>query len=192
MQSIRSNYLPPRYLAVIVHVIGLSSFTASFLWLPNISNPLHNGFGGSYQFLTIIALTLSTITFAIGLLANFCVSKRLLALKVTLSMCATPLDVLISTLYWTLHSIDKKLVVPPGHELPFIPDLGFHAVPAIMLVLDFVFLSPSWMITGREALAISSGLFLSYWVWLEYCYSFNKWWSTPSYISRVFASLTAI
>ena len=175
MHSLKRIDSPPGRIAVIIHGIGLVSFAASFLWLPHITNPLHAGFGGSYQFLTIIALTASMITFGVGLIADISLSDRLFALKNLLSMCATPLEVLISALYWSLHTIDKRLVVPPGHELPFIPDFGFHAMPAIMLVVDFILLSPSWAITGCQALVMSSGLFLFYWSWLEYCFSFNRW-----------------
>lgn len=126
----------PRSISATIHVAALLSFAASFSWLPNITKPLHNGFGGSDQFLTIIALTISTTTFAVGFLAGVSLSKQLQALKNILSVCTTPQEVLASILYWGLRPLDKRFVVPPGHELPFIPDLGFHAMPAAMLTLD--------------------------------------------------------
>jgi hypothetical protein len=160
----------PRSVSAIVHVAGLLSFAASFSWLPNVTNPLHNGFGGSYQFLTFIALTISTITFGVGLLADISPSKQLFALKNTLSVCATPLEVLVSILYWGLRVADKMFVVPLGHEFPFIPDFGFHAMPAVLLTLGFMLLSPPWSIKAYSAMTLSSVLAFLYWGWIEYCF----------------------
>ncbi|KAJ9132097.1 UPF0641 membrane protein [Pleurostoma richardsiae] len=166
-------------MSTIFHVVGLLFFAASLSWLPNITNPLHNGFGGSYQFLTIIALTISTITFGLGLLADVSRSKQLFILKNTLSVCATPLEVLISVAYWGLGAVDKRLFVPPGYELPFIPDLGFHAVPAVMLTLDLMLLSPPWSIKTYSAMALSLVLAFLYLGWVEYCFSLNGWYPYP-------------
>jgi FAR-17a/AIG1-like protein len=166
----------PRSFSAIIHVAGLLFFVVSFSWIPNISNPLHNGFGGSYQFLTIIALTISIITFGVGLLADIFLIEQLFTLKNILSVCATPLEVLVSILYWSLRAVDERLVVPPEHELPFIPDFGFHAIPAIMLTLDLMLLSPPWSIKPYSAMTLSSVLAFLYWGWIEYCFSFNGWW----------------
>jgi hypothetical protein len=166
----------PRSVSAIIHVAGLLFFAASFSWLPKITNPLHNGFGGPYQFLTFIALTLSTITFGVGLLADVFLSEQLFALKNILSVCATPLEVLISILYWGLRAVDKRFVVPPGHELPFIPDFGFHAMPAVMLTLDLMLLSLPWTIKAYSAMTLGSVLACLYWGWIEYCFSLNGWW----------------
>lgn len=164
-----------RSVSAVIHVAGLLLFAAAFSWLPNITNPLHNGFGGSYQFLTIIALTISTITFGVGLLADISLNEQLFALKNILSVCATPLEVLVSVLYWSLRAVDKRFVVPPGHELPFIPDYGFHAMPAIMLTLDLMLLSPPWSIKAYSAMTLGSVLAFLYWNWIEYCFSLNGW-----------------
>jgi len=99
----------PRSVSAIIHVTGLLFFAESFSWLPNITNPLHNGFGGSYQFLTFIALTISTITFGVSLfLAGVSLCKQLFTLKNILSICATPLEVLVSILYWSLRAVDES------------------------------------------------------------------------------------
>jgi len=168
----------PRSVSVLIHVTGLLFFTASFSWLPNIASPLHDGFGGPYQFLTIIALTGSIITFGVGLLADLFISEQLFACKNILSVGATPLDVLVSVLYWSARAVDKLLVRPPGHELPFIPDFGLHAIPAVMLTLDLMLLSPPWSIKAYSALALGSVLSFLYWGWIEYCFSFNGWWTS--------------
>jgi hypothetical protein len=166
----------PRSVSFIIHVTGLLLFATSFSWLPNITNPVHNGFGGHYQFLTFIALTMSAITFGLGLLADVLRDEHIFALKNTLSVCATPLEVLVSILYWPLRVYDKILVMPHGYELPFIPDFGFHAMPAIMLALDFMLLSPPSSIKAYNAMTLELMLVFLYWGWIEYCFSINRWW----------------
>ncbi|RQM08487.1 hypothetical protein DH86_00000504 [Scytalidium sp. 3C] len=122
---------------------------------------------------------MSTITFGVGLLGDIFLCAPIFALKNKLSLCATPLDVLVSILYWTLHTIDKRLVIPPGHELPFIPDFGFHALPAVMLTLDFMLFGPHWSIKASTAMTLSLLLAVSYWTWVEYCFSRNRWYPYP-------------
>uniref|UniRef100_A0A0B7K8E1 Uncharacterized protein n=1 Tax=Bionectria ochroleuca TaxID=29856 RepID=A0A0B7K8E1_BIOOC len=168
-----------RCIRIMLHVSGLACFTASFVWLPSITNPLHNGFGGSFQFLTIIGLAMSTITFGVGILTDITPKAELLALRGLLSLCATTLELLIGVLYWGCRAIDKRLVVPPGHEVPFIPDFGFHAVPAIVLVLDFMTLGPPWFINASQALGLGLVIAFSYWAWIEYCFSHNGWYPYP-------------
>ena len=173
-QQVHASFPRKKGVSATIHVIGLFFSFASFAWLPNITNPLHTGFGGSYQFLTIIALTMSALTFGVGILGHVFQNKQLFDLKGFVSKYATPLEVLISIFYWSLHAIDKSLVEPPGHALPLIPNLGLHAVPAIMLTLDML-ASPPWIITACRAMIIDSAIFFAYWGWLEVCFSLNGW-----------------
>jgi hypothetical protein len=137
--------------------------------------PISMGFGGSFQFLTIIGLALALITFVVGLLADVTLNDRLFELKNILSVCSAPLEVLVSVLYWGLCAIDKSLVFPPDAQLPFLPDFGFHAMPAIMLTLDLLLLSPPWTIRTYGAMALSFSLAFLYWGWIEYCFAQNGW-----------------
>ena len=54
-------------------------------------------------------------------------------------------------------------------------DVGFHAVPSILLVVDLLFLSPPWTITVLPAMGISTALAFGYWVWVEQCFRHNGW-----------------
>ena len=76
-------------------------------------------------------------------------------LKNILSVCSAPLEVLISTLYWGLCAIDKNLVIPPDRALPVIPDVGFHLMPALLLTVDLLLLSPPWTIKAQGAMSLS-------------------------------------
>jgi len=122
---------------------------------------------------------MSTITFAVGLLADFSLNPALFRIKNLLSVCSAPLEVLISILYFGLCAIDKGLVVPPEMELPLHADISFHGMPAIMLTLDLMLLSPPWAIRTYGAMSISMVVAFLYWGWVEYCFSKNGWYPYP-------------
>jgi hypothetical protein len=143
---------------LILHLVGIASFSASFRWLTLFPALPALGHGGSFQFLTVIGLSLALATFVIGLVADLTLDDRLFELKNVLSVCSAPLEVLVSVLYWGLCAIDKSLVFPPDQQLPFFPDVGFHAMPAIMLTLDLLLLSPPWTIKTYGAMALSFSL----------------------------------
>lgn len=127
-----------------------------------------------FQFLTIIGLALALTSMVLGLFADFSHSRTLFRAKNIISVCATPLEVVISVLYWGISLIDKRLLFPEELALPFLPDFGFHAMPAIMLTLDLLFLSPPWTIKFQGAVMLGTVLAFSYWAWIEYCFSFNQ------------------
>lgn len=54
-------------------------------------------------------------------------------------------------------------------------DSGFHAMPAIMLSIDLILLSPPWTIRAYGAMALSTAIAFLYWFWIEYCFSVNGW-----------------
>ncbi|KAK3330246.1 FAR-17a/AIG1-like protein [Apodospora peruviana] len=166
---------PSRSFSALLHILGLLSFTGSFA----NPNELFLGFGGQFQFLTMIGLAMATATFACGLLADITLDSRLFELKNLLSVCSAPLEVLVSVLYWGLCAIDRDLVVPPELELSFISDFGFHAMPAIMLSLDLMLFSPPWTVRSYGAMAISMTVAFAYWGWVEYCFSKNGLYPYP-------------
>lgn len=143
---------------------------------PNFAN---EAYGWHFQYLTVIGLTLATITFTVGLLADITLSPRLFLAKNLLSICSAPLEVLISILYWGLRMIDTRLVIPDWAYIPLNADISFHAVPAIVMLIDLLFLSPPWTITIAPALGLSSTIAFGYWFWIERCYAHNGWYPYP-------------
>jgi FAR-17a/AIG1-like protein len=71
------------------------------------------------------------------------------------------------------------LVVPPELQLPLLPNLGFHANPAVFLVIDLLFLSPPWSVTTLPAIAVSAIIAFAYWFWIEVCYARNGFYPYP-------------
>ncbi|KAI5306271.1 hypothetical protein KEM56_001621 [Ascosphaera pollenicola] len=171
---------PSRGVSLAVHLVSMASFLKSFHFLQVYPNPLvADAYGSHFQFLTILGLTLATITCAFGLLADLFFSTKLFKVKNALSIISTPMETLISILYWGLILINKELVVPEGMGIPLDADLGLHAAPTVFLILDLIFFSPPWSVTFASAIATSGLVATCYWFWVERCFSFNGWYPYP-------------
>ncbi len=164
---------PSRTASLLVHLLGIASFSVSFKHLREFPHSLHDSFGGNYQFLTIIGLSLAQISFVLGALADLTLSPQLFAAKNAVAVCAAPLQVLISMLYWGISLIDRSLLFPPEVRLRLDVDLGFHGVPAILLAIDLLLLSPPWTMRAHDSMGLSMVLAFVYWGWVEYCFSHN-------------------
>ncbi|KAL8932050.1 MAG: hypothetical protein Q9211_006558 [Gyalolechia sp. 1 TL-2023] len=138
----------------------------------------NDSYGWHFQYLAIIGLALATIVFFLGSLADVTSSYRLAHYKNAVSVVATPLEVIISILYVGLVSVDKELVIR-------LPDISLHAVPSILLTIDYLILSPPWTISSSQSLTWSTALAFTYWIWVEQCYRNNGWYPYP-----VFDALT--
>ncbi|KAF2876290.1 FAR-17a/AIG1-like protein-domain-containing protein [Massariosphaeria phaeospora] len=169
-----------------LHVVGLLIFYRDFRYLTLNPNIISSSYGWHFQYLTILGLTISTLTFLLGLLGDLLTSPPLFLLKNYLLLLATPISLLISLLYWPLRLLSPSLVVPP--HLPMLPltdDLGFHFFPAVFLTLDALLLSPPWPTRPANphapalTLGVSMGLAFAYWFWIERCYQHNGFYPYP-------------
>ncbi|KAB8302093.1 hypothetical protein EYC80_005544 [Monilinia laxa] len=170
---------PSPTISALIHLIGLTSFSLSYKYLFDFPTFMNSSYGWHFQYLTIIGLTLASLTFVFGFLADITLSTKLFFLKNSLSLCSAPLEVLISVLYWGITAIDKKLLVPPEISISPYADVGFHAMPAILLMIDLLFLSPPWTINALPAMGLSSTLSIAYWAWVEQCYKHNGFYPYP-------------
>ncbi|KAL3417892.1 integral membrane protein [Phlyctema vagabunda] len=168
-----------RTAAIFVHIIGIVSFSLSYKYLLDFPNMINASYGWHFQYLTIIGLTIASLTFVSGLLADLTLSPTFFKIKNTLSLCSTPLEVLISVLYWGISAIDKSLLIPPDMDLSSWADVGFHAMPSVLLTIDLLFFSPPWTITAWPAMGLSSTLAVAYWAWVEHCYKHNGFYPYP-------------
>ena len=164
---------PSRGVSAMIHLIGILSFSHSYKYLIDFPTIINDSYGWHWQYLTIIGLTIAMATFAFGFLADLTLSPKLFLIKNTLSLCSAPLEVVISILYWGISAIDKSLVVPPEMHIAPYADIGFHAMPSILLTIDLLFLSPPWTIHAFPAMGLSSVFAVSYWAWVEQCYKHN-------------------
>ncbi|KAF4975911.1 hypothetical protein FZEAL_7384 [Fusarium zealandicum] len=170
---------PSRSGSLLLHILGVASFSYNFHFLMHWDTPFSVAYGWHFQFLTIIGLTASLVAFALGILADVTLSRTLFQAKNAVAVLATPLEVVISLLYWGLRLIDPKLLMPEDFRLDIVPDMGFHLAPAIFLALDLILLSPPWTIPTYAVMSISTVVAFSYWYWVELCFSHNGWYPYP-------------
>ncbi|EFX05504.1 integral membrane protein [Grosmannia clavigera kw1407] len=172
---------PSRTFSYLFHLAGVCSFMSSLVYIFLFPQIPAGSFGGDFQYLTILGLALSFLTFMVAYAADISLLPEVFATKNKLAVCVAPLEVLISILYWGLRAYDKNLVFPPDLEveLPLLADIGFHAAPAAFLALDLLLFSPPWTISPRDALELSLVLALTYWSWVEICFSYNHFYPYP-------------
>lgn len=105
--------------------------------------------------------------------------------------------------------IDEKLVIPEWVNIPLhvgefgvfaqqavsrltTPlDIGYHAIPSIVMLIDLLFLSPPWTISIVPALGLSGAIAFGYWFWVEECYHRNGWYDCRSRESDKMSSNSA-
>ncbi|KAJ3496475.1 hypothetical protein NLG97_g2630 [Lecanicillium saksenae] len=165
--------------SLVWHLVGIASFVSSFKFLFSWETPVSQAYGWHLQFLTIISLTLAFLTFIIAAVADVTRSSTLFSIKNALSVIATPMNVVVTTLYFGITAIDPELVVPPEFKIPLAVDIGFHFVPGLVLAFDHLVLSPPWTISTPAVMGLSTAIAFSYWYWVELCYSKNGWYVYP-------------
>ncbi|KAM0412841.1 hypothetical protein ACHAPD_007888 [Fusarium lateritium] len=159
----------------LFHALGMSSFTFSFYLLTTWDSNYSRSFGWYFQLLTVVGLALSLVTFSLGLIADLAPGSIISEAKDAIAVLATPLEVLIAVLYWSIRMHDPSLLMPEDLIIDPLPDLGFHLVPAVLLILDFVLWSPRATITTRSMMSLSTVLAVVYWCWIELCFYKNGW-----------------
>ncbi|PNS17713.1 UPF0641 membrane protein [Sphaceloma murrayae] len=166
--------------SAVLHIIGLASNAFSYHWLVTHPNKINESYGWHFQYLTIIGLSLTTFTFATGLLADLSSSRHLFTIKNILSIASAPMELLISLLYWGLRAIDPRLVIPPDlPQLPLLADMSFHLAPAALLIVDLLLFSPPYSISVLPSFGLSALIALAYYAWVEHCYSKNGFYPYP-------------
>ena len=162
-----------RSLSLVIHLLGITSFSLSYKYLVDYPTFVNDSYGWHWQYLTVLGLAVAFATYTFGLLADITLSPAFFIIKNTLSLCSTPLEVLVSVLYWSISLVDRGLVVPPGANIAPYADLGFHLMPALFLTVDLLLLSPPWTIKLSPAIGLSSVIAVGYWAWSEQCYRHN-------------------
>src|SRR3569833_2559952 len=114
---------PSRTFSFLLHIIGIASFMASFRYLQLFpAGPVSESFGGNYQYLTILGLAASLISFCFGALADLTLVSLFFDIKKIVSTWAAPLEVLINTHNKNNTHNNKNQLMPPEFQLDFLPD----------------------------------------------------------------------
>ncbi|KAI9275893.1 FAR-17a/AIG1-like protein [Phascolomyces articulosus] len=165
--------------SILINTVGLgSNLTALYCVHWVYENPYAVGFGGHFQYLTILGLTVATFAFLLKLLALL-LPKVFEAAYETVSNLALPLEGLISTLYWGMGLIDPHFITPKDMPpIPLVVDCALHLFPAMFLWFDFLIFNNEFKRSVRH-IAMLYGFGFSYYVWSGVCHSRNSHYPYP-------------
>ncbi|KAI8088725.1 FAR-17a/AIG1-like protein [Halteromyces radiatus] len=162
--------------SLFLNTIGLvSNLTCLYAVHYVYHNPYANGFGGHFQYLTILGLTWATFAFAINIYRFFCPTS-LTGLHDLVIHVAIPLEAIVSFLYWGMTYIDPELLIPKEVEpIPWVMDGALHLYPTVLIWMDFLLLNTTFRRAWRHTVYIY-GFVFAYYVWSCYCQSRNGYY----------------
>ncbi|KAF1801631.1 FAR-17a/AIG1-like protein [Mucor lusitanicus] len=170
----------PRTLSLVFNTIGLCSNVYALRNMNSAAfeNPYALGFGGQYQYLTILGLATATIAFGLKIIRHFIPSFSPLIYEIVTNI-ATPLEGLISVMYWSMILIDPHLLIPkdmPG--IPLLLDCTLHLFPAVFLWIDFLAFEVDFKRSNAHV-GVIYAFAAFYFCWSWYCYQVNGFWAYP-------------
>ncbi|KAF9780720.1 FAR-17a/AIG1-like protein [Thelephora terrestris] len=164
--------------------------------------------GQHSQFLTIQGLVVAWLTMVASLMVDIFPSNiTLTGAKRWLLMISMPLEVTVSSIYWSLIILFPHLIMPAIPEssaaaaflkLPLKVDLALHALPGIALAFDFFFFEKRYTKFQAARVAPLTAVLFGVWYvsWVEYCASHNERFPYPfldsPYYIRAFIYVGAV
>ncbi|KAJ8653572.1 hypothetical protein O0I10_010719 [Lichtheimia ornata] len=165
--------------SALVNGVGLISnlmalYAANFVY----ENPYATGFGGHFQYLTILGLTTATLACAVKLVRFFVPGAMEVCYEV-LTNIATPMEGLISLLYWSMVFLEPTLLIPEDMPpIPVVVDCALHLYPALFLWIDFLVFNINFKRSPRHV-AVIYGFAMFYLAWSWLCQTQNGHWPYP-------------
>ena len=150
--------------------------------------PINITYGWHFQYLTVLSMSVSTMAFFLAISADLRslmtsgddgLVGQMRGMKEAISCVAAPAEILVTSLYFGLRAISSDLVIPEWARLPLTLDLSLHLAPTIFQLVDFLYFSPQWNISERQALRLSIILACLYWLWIERCRRMNGFYAYP-------------
>ena len=153
--------------ALILSISFLVSSISALNTLAALPLPDELKHAGQYQFLTNIALSLSTAYAAINIYHSL--TGKASTLKEYSSATVLPLNFIVSLVYWSLRICFTNLIIADNVEkyIPLSLDLKIHLLPLLYTALDYFLLMDPWSIDSKTAYIIVSSLAILYWAWLH-------------------------
>lgn len=141
---------------------------SAFSQLAQLELPAHLAKGGHYQFLTNIALVISTIYFTVNIL-NQLPFLQLGRLKEYLSAVCCSLNFIVTLVYWGLRFTFQNMIISSDEKrISLELDTMIHIVPVVFTWIDYLFCMNVWDIGFVEAYLIIGSFSCGYWFWLDY------------------------
>lgn len=141
-----------------------------------------DSYGGYYQFLTILGLAISLVQECVAVLAVISGLQSINYVQDILLQLTSPLEVLISILYWSIKFVDESLVIDPRNKAKPGPTLDrmLHLWPAIMQCASAVlFPTRRWNASPLKAGAWFIACAYGYWLWVNEAYKHNGFYPYP-------------
>ncbi|CAO3614961.1 unnamed protein product [Mucor hiemalis] len=134
------------------------------------------GYGGHSQYLSVCGLVIATLAFFFRILNLLTGTFR--GLYEAFIAVATPLEGIISVLYWALSFYQKDLVLPagPGVNISFILDICLHLIPAVVCWVDFLAFNQEFKKSPVHILSMYI-LAMMYFAWVNQCFEENGYWA---------------
>lgn len=130
-------------------------------------------FGGQMQFLTVIALFLTSITLGMNQFTSFTnVTYDLLVLSTTV-------ETIVTVYYWILFHYNRGWLYPKNMApIPFFVDIFLHFLPAVALWMELLTTVKLHRVSKKHIYVIA--LFsICYMFWAEFCYNRNGYYVYP-------------
>ena len=128
---------------VIALLFTISSATA-FIGLNELELPPQLANGGHYQFLTNIALLLSTIYSFVNILYHQTSINGIKPLKIHMSAICLSLNVVVSLVYWSLKLFIPHLIAEMDASVPLLVDIKIHMMPLLTVAIDYFCFMEVW------------------------------------------------
>jgi hypothetical protein len=134
----------------------------------------------SYR-LTVLGLCTACASHFLGLLSTLTGSKILGKWKLFMTTLSTPLELLVTMVYWSIKSYDPMLLVNPAIQkrLPLFLDVSLHMLPAVFGLFDVLLFNPVWTVTISSVLKGYTMFAVGYWIWVHHTFSQNGYFPYP-------------
>ena len=154
----------------------LASCTWTFIgamFTPVFLGTVDKTFGGQMQFLTVIALFLTSVTLALNSFTN------MKTLTYDMLVTTTVLETIVTIYYWGMFHYDRGLLYPPHiQNIPFLVDICLHFFPALALWMELLTTVKLHKVSSKHIYIIAF-FSIGYMLWAEYCYVQNGYYVYP-------------
>lgn len=152
----------------VASLVFLVSSTTAFYELESLDLPDFLADAGHYQFLTNIALCISTFYFLINFIYHTFKLSSLHVAKEYLSALCVSLNFVVSFVYWGLKIFVPELILAKESTFPFSLDVKIHIFPLLFSIVDYFTCMDRWKVPYLTGYAIVATFSSLYWFWLEY------------------------
>ncbi|WVR05049.1 hypothetical protein IAU60_002061 [Kwoniella sp. DSM 27419] len=187
----------PKIPRIIFHMGSAAVMLQGFMSLQALplKGMMEKQYGGFFQYLTILGLFGTIIGMVLSGICDYLPAVQgIKSVKRVFLLFALPVEIVISSIYWSIILIAPQLMLPPRPDLQSAPepasaeavgdglfriplwmDMSMHLLPAVALILDFFILEkkfhPPSSTIGALLLAASFGA--GYSIWIEHCATIN-------------------